>query len=178
MATARIKLTGLDEAINALDPDILPIPTRRLLERAGISTQRSARNFAPKDRGGLRRSIAVEVDSANMPRWAKVGSNLEYAKATELGRPAGIMPPVRPLTVWARRKGMRPRPRIRKDGTPGKMPPPESVGWALAMEIKRRGIEARPYLVPALNEFKPKVPKLLAVYAREIEKVAASRGGM
>jgi hypothetical protein len=160
MARAVIRIEGLHEAIRALDTDIVAIPARNLLTRAGISVQGKAREHARVDRGGLRDSIAYDVDAAYMPRWVKVGSNLEYARATELGRPPGKMPPVGPLEDWARRKGMG-----------------EGAGWPIALHIMNAGTEPKPFLQPALDDTVPKIPRLLKQMAREIEQRAAAAGG-
>lgn len=160
MATATIRIQGLHEAIRSLDSDIITGPARNLLTRAGISVQGKAREYAPVDRGGLWDSITYEVDSANMPRWVEVGSNLEYAREKELGRNPGSMPPVDALEAWARRKGLG-----------------EGAGWPIALHIMAHGNEPRPFLMPALNDTKPKIPRLVATMAREIEAAAAAAGG-
>jgi hypothetical protein len=42
-------------------------------------------------------------------------------------------------------------------------------GYALALAIFQRGIEARPFLEPALNESRPQIIGLVRVMAAEIE---------
>ena len=160
MATARIRITGLADAVNALDPAILATPARKLLERTGITVQGKARKKAPIDRGGLRDSITYQVDTSYFPRYVEVGSNLEYARATELGRPPGKMPPVDALEDWARRKGMG-----------------EGAGWPLALKIMRDGIKEQPYLRPGLEESVPQIRRFVTQMGRDIEQEAAKRGG-
>ena len=64
---------------------------------------------------------------------AKYASNIEY------GRNAGSMPPVDPLIKWSRRKlGLKPKEA-------------RSRGWAIAMSIKKRGIQSAPFLRPAVD---------------------------
>ena len=164
MATARIRITGLADAVNALDPAILATPARKLLERTGITVQGKARKKAPVDRGGLRDSITYQVDTSYFPRYVEVGSNLEYARATELGRPPGKMPPSGPLEVWAARH---PKPGGYEPGD----------GFALALKIMREGIKERPYLEPALNESIPQIRRFVTQMGRDIEQEAAKRGG-
>lgn len=160
MARARIKLEGLHDAIRALDTDIVAIPARNLLTRAGLLIQGKAREKAPKDRGGLTDSVVSEVDEAYFPRYVEVGSNLDYARATELGRQPGKMPPVGPLEAWAQRKGMG-----------------EGAGWPLALHIMNHGTKPQPYLQPALDETIPRIPRLVSQMAKEIEQRAAAAGG-
>lgn len=161
MSSIRIRIDGLDDALNALQDEIIVGSARKLLTRTGITVQGKARKKAPIDRGGLRDSIVYEVDTAHFPRFVKVGSNLEYARATELGRPPGKMPPVDALEAWARRKGMG-----------------EGAGWPLALKIMQSGIPARPYLQPALDESIPQIQRFVKQMAKDIEQEAASRGGV
>lgn len=155
-----IKISGLASAMAALDPTILHKPARNLLTRSGVKVQGLARDNAPIDRGGLRDSIAYEVDPSMFPKSVKVGSNLEYARATELGRPPGKMPPVGPLEAWAQRKGFG-----------------AGAGWPIALHIMAHGTEPRPFLLPAVQKAEPAIKKYAVVFAREIEAEAASRGG-
>jgi hypothetical protein len=148
----RIRVRGLPELQSKLARPFMVRPARNFLTRGAVIVQGRARENAPVDRGGLRDSIAYEVDAAAFPLWAKIGTNIEYGRATELGRPAGIMPPSAPLELWARRHGMEP-----------------GSGYALALAIFRRGIEARPFLEPALNESRPQIIGLVRVMAAEIE---------
>lgn len=158
MATAVIRVRGFDELRRKLGPHIVARPARNFLTRGATIVQGKARENAPYDRGGLRDSIAYQIDSGYVPLWAKIGTNIEYGRATELGRPAGIMPPSAPLEAWARRKGMEP-----------------GSGYALALAIFRRGIEARPFLEPALTQSQPQIIGLVGTFAAEIE--AAAMGG-
>ena len=155
-----IRISGLASAIAALDPTILHKPARNLMNRVGIKVQANARNNSPIDRGGLRDSVAYEVDPAAFPKSVRVGSGLEYARATELGRPAGIMPPVGPLEDWAQRKGLGAR-----------------AGWPIALKIRDRGTAPKPFLLPAVTDAEPAIKKYATVFAKEIEQEAASRGG-
>lgn len=62
-----------------------------------------------------------------------------YAESIEYGRSRGSMPPVEPLIKWASRKlGLKPKEA-------------RSAGWAIAMAIKQRGIQASPFLMPAIE---------------------------
>jgi hypothetical protein len=148
----RIRVRGLPELQSKLARPFMVRPARNFLNRGSRVVQQRARDNAPYFNGGLRDSIEIEIDSSALPLWAKIGTNIEYGRATELGRPAGIMPPSAPLELWAVRKGMEP-----------------GSGYALALAIFRRGIEARPFLEPALNESRPQIIGLVRVMAAEIE---------
>lgn len=161
MARVRIRVDGLNKAIEALDPSIVVGPARKLLMRSGITVTNAARKNASYDRGGLRDSITYEVDPAHMPRYVEVGSNLAYARATELGRPPGKMPPADALEAWARRKGMG-----------------EGAGYGLAIKIMRDGIEEKPYLRPALQDSVAQIQRFVNQMGRDIEREAAAAGGM
>lgn len=159
-ANYTIRTTGLDGAEAALDSDILHKPARNLLTRSGIKVQGLAREKSVVDRGGLRDSVAYEVDPAAFPRSVEVGSNLEYARATELGRPPGKMPPVGPLENWARRKGLG-----------------AGLGWPIALKIRDQGTKPRPFLLPAVTDAEPAIKKYVGVFGKEIAAEAARRGG-
>jgi hypothetical protein len=62
-----------------------------------------------------------------------------HSVPVEFGRAEGSMPPVKPIQVWARRKL----------GIPEKEA--NSVGWAIAKSIEKRGIAPSPYLRPAVK---------------------------
>lgn len=156
----RVKIEGLDELLKAIDPKIVRVPARSFLRQSGNVVQDKAREYAPNDRGGLRRSIKTRVDLAAMPRYVEIGSNLEYAAATEFGRPPGKMPPVGPLEVWARRKGLG-----------------EGAAWPIALHIMNHGTEPQPYLEPAVRESVPHVQRLVTAMAAEIERRAQAAGG-
>ena len=155
-----IKISGMASVMAALDPTILHKPARNLLTRSGVKVQGLARDNASVDRGGLRDSIAYEVDPSMFPKSVIVGSNLEYARATELGRPPGKMPPAGPLEAWARRKGLG-----------------AGAGWPIALKIMREGTEPKPFLLPAVQSAEPAIKKYAVVFAKEIEAAAAAAGG-
>lgn len=109
------KVTGLDELIKRTSPDILKQPLRDFFNRAGEAVKNEAIPLTPVDRGRLRSDISHEVDSADLPLWAKIGTNVSYAKPVEFG--TGLLsdapdskkrrywPPWQALQPWARRHG-------------------------------------------------------------------------
>lgn len=109
------------------------------LERSAAAVHASAQqnltDLGAVDTGTLRRSIAVDLS----PMQAAIGTNLPYAEAVEMGRRAGApMPPAGSLLDWLRRHGI-----------------PAEMEFIVRKRIAQRGIPARPYLVPALDENEP-----------------------
>lgn len=106
--------------------------SERAVTRACILVQNEARRLCPVDQGTLRRSITFRVDSNGTSAVGRVGSNLEYALAVEVG--TGIYGPVgRPIT-------------------PKRSPVlvfPGKNGTVFARSV--RGRPATPYLRPALQ---------------------------
>ena len=168
-----IHVKGLAELSAKLDhmgPLVLGPAVRRFFDRASIIVQTSARENAPVDRGWLRNDIGIEVDTAVVPRWAKVGTSSrtrQYAAGIELGtRPH--WPPPGPLAAWMTRKGM----------DPGPEPTGNSIyrrnEYLIARKIARRGTKARPFLRPALTRNRARIKNLLPLMADEIERAIRS----
>lgn len=111
----------------------------RFLNRVAITIQGYARKRAPVDTGRLRNSIGIEIDSSIPPIWAKIGTNVNYARPMEYGTgklsddPASAhaahFPPSGALDVWAKRHGI------------------AGGGFVVARAIGRRGgLKPRRYL--------------------------------
>jgi len=92
----------------------------KLLEKIGILVMDKAKELVPKDIGTLRDRIYYRVEGNKV----RIFNELPYAEVYEYGRAPGTMPPVAPIEVWAKRHGM------------------EGAGWAIAKNIKKRGIKA------------------------------------
>ncbi len=146
------QVKGLDNLLKKSSPAILREPLKKFFGRAAITVQSKARAGAPVDTGHLRNLIMYEVDSGEMPQFAKVGflgaaeGSPLYAKARAMefgtgsqGDPAvshksSHWPPGAALSVWASRHGF-------------------ASGWQVAAAIgKRGGLKARPFLRPALKD--------------------------
>jgi hypothetical protein len=143
------------------DPRLIAEPARNFLTNAVIFIQGLAREGAPVDTGRLAQSITYRVDSAPMPLWGKVGSNVSYAPDQEYGtnalseKPAvtGNRPfPTGPqLETWAKRHGA-------------------PSGLVVSRAIKRRGgLRPRRYLRNAFKAAQSEVRKFLRQMAKEIE---------
>jgi len=94
-----------------------------------------AADNAPVDTGQLQSSIESVVENVSQSLLRiRVGSNLDHAPVQEFG--AGpFFPPPSELRDWARR--------VLGD---------EEAAWPVAQSIAESGIEAQPYLKPALEE--------------------------
>lgn len=106
------------------------------LDRSTILVQNDARvrltNQGAIDTGALRASLTRQVSADE----GVVGTNKSYAPVVEYGRRAGApMPPEGALLGWMSRHGIA-----------------AEKEYAVRRNIRRRGIRARPYLIPALLE--------------------------
>ena len=149
----KVELVGLEEAMRRLTPDLYAKPVRKLLTDASNLLVAEAKHRAPVDTGHLRRSITKEVDSAKVPTWAKVGSNVMYAPFMEFGTgtmatgPGGKRPrhwpPSGALETWAQRHGL-------------------PSGFMVARAIGRRGgLRPVKYLRGALEDSMTKIQRLV-----------------
>jgi hypothetical protein len=74
--TSEVK--GLTELLKKIERAyLLDGPQRTFLTKAAIVVQGKARERAPVDKGRLNTSIAIEIDTAIPPQWAKVGTNIK-----------------------------------------------------------------------------------------------------
>lgn len=134
MATdIRIDADDLNELLDRFG-DATSIVVREMqtaMVRATAAVQADAQVLVPVDTGTLRRSITTDVT----PFVGRVGTNLLYGAVVEEGRrPGAPMPPSGSLLDWMRRHGI-----------------PAEQEFAVRRSIARKGIRARPYLVPALE---------------------------
>jgi hypothetical protein len=121
---------------------LVPLMERELtvaMVRSTAQVQHDAQVAVAVDTGNLRRSITTTVT----PYVGRVGTNLLYGRVVEEGRrPGAAMPPAGALLGWMRRHGMDARNE-----------------YALRLRISRRGIKARPYLKPALEQNRAAINK-------------------
>ncbi len=109
------EIEGLDEALRKLSPELYAKPLRDFFKKASIYISDRAKELAPVDTGRLRSSLTYNVDDADPPQYAQVGTNVEYAPYMEFGTGlltdgeggAGVRhwPPADALDVWASRHG-------------------------------------------------------------------------
>lgn len=154
-----LTITGVEEFISRLSPTLLDKPLRRLLTRAAMYAQGSARERAPVDTGLLRSSIAYEIEAGEAPLWAKVGTSVFYAASMEYG--TGTQndgeggggehwPPSGALSEWAHRHGI-------------------PNGFLAARAIGRRGgLRPRRFLRGGLADLLDKMPTLLEQFIADV----------
>lgn len=156
MATITLKVTGLGGLERKLGPALVAQPARNFFNRSTITIQSAGRRNAPVDRGDLRNKIATEVDTAFMPRWGRIGTNVTHAEPQELGtRP--FWPPKAPLEAWGARKGL----------SKGQV-------YLIRRKIARVGISPKLFMTDGVNSSLPAVRGFVAVMAKEIEAGARS----
>ncbi|MCU0515233.1 MAG: HK97 gp10 family phage protein, partial [Anaerolineae bacterium] len=136
MPISGVEIRGLVEAqqkIAQVVRDLRGEAYLRGMREATLMVTRSAKLRAPVDTGRLRASITPTVQRSGETVTGVVGTNVKYAAAVELGsRPH--YPPIAPLKVWARRKGLN--------------------AYAVANAIAKRGTEPRRFLQQAFDENK------------------------
>jgi phage gpG-like protein len=140
-----VAVTVDDSSLNDLTAryaQIVPVMERELhvaMVRSTAQVQHDAQVAVPVDTGTLRRSITTNVT----PYEGRVGTNLLYGKVVEEGRDKNKpMPPTGSLLGWMKRHGMNPKNE-----------------YGLRLRISQRGIKARPYLIPALEQNKAMIDK-------------------
>lgn len=127
-----IRVDGDNELAARLDPaKVLGGPFRRMLDRSGITVANRAKRNTPVWQGRARASIAHEVDTAPIPLWVKIGSNVAYMPFLEEDtRPH--WPPLAAIAPWAKAHGIAP--------------------FLVARAISRRGTKGRHMLANGLRD--------------------------
>jgi HK97 gp10 family phage protein len=153
----RIKIEGdkkLRDGMRKLAEDLHGAEAVRMMERATLVVERSAKKNAPVDTGRLRNSIthAVQTTSAFAPRLQGIiGTSVMYAPFIETGTGVFVgespyFPPPSALAGWARRHGMNPYLVARAIFEKGGLEPNRYLGRALEdneqkiMEILGTGV--------------------------------------
>lgn len=115
MTKFNARVEGLPELIAVTDPKILNKPLRDFFNKSGETVKNNIKPLTPVDVNRLRGSMAHVVDKSSPPLWARIGTNVKYAKPVEFG--TGILsdapdskgrryfPPPSALEPWAQRHG-------------------------------------------------------------------------
>lgn len=172
-------------------PEWVEQPASNFLDRWRFAGEREAKKLAPRWRGHLRRSITSERDKARFPKWARIGTNLPYAKPVEFG--TGLLsdapdskhrryfPPPAALDAWAIAHGFHTGSATKARASVGLIPPkpgeetthPGSYGVLVSQIIfKRGGTHPRRFLRGGAEKANANIPRYLANMADEIEKLA------
>lgn len=149
MTAFSIKIEGIAELTRRLsDPALIGAPLRRAFHKVGYVVEGAAKIGAPVDRGRLRASITSEMDSAAVPKWVQIGTNVEYAPYVHEGRPPGKFPPMDKIAAWAARKGL--------------------PAFPVARAIARNGTKPRPFLTDALDESERRIRNIFDAMIKEV----------
>lgn len=155
MVAVTLRILNAERLLRISDPQsLMAAPLRDAFDKATYKVHKTASSLVPVDTGMLKGSLRPAIDPTPLPRWAIVGTNIQYARAVHDGRPPGFRPAVTPqeLKVWARRHG-------------------NISPVALARAINRRGIPPVPYLVNALTENKAAIQTIFQKAAKVIEQL-------
>lgn len=136
MAAIEIRIEGLEklQAGVSAGPATLASEVRTAMQAGSLLIEGTARGLAPKDTGRLAGSITHKISGGGANLTSKIGPSVQYGLFVEKGRGAGKPPPpVSAIRGWATRHG-------------GMNP------YVLARSIGRKGIKARPYMVPAYRQ--------------------------
>jgi len=178
----KIKVKGLDKVL--LEIDKWQKETERVLDNAVLESAVYTRDEAVKnisrkypegavDTGILKSSLSYQKDPIrpHVYRVGAIGRNADianrYAKAVEVGRRPGTMPPVgdspqEGLWRWVLRHGWYNTASVKRGGKPSvfqlsrnkekRIKQAKSIAFLIARKIKEKGTKPRPYLIPAYNK--------------------------
>ena len=130
-----LKLSVSDKDINKIADAILD----KVADKIFSDSQRNIIDKSITDEGTLLKSGNVVRE----PLKKTIVYSAPYADSVEFGRNPGSFPPIQPLIGWVMRKmGVRDVKRAR------------SIAFAIANDIKKRGLMPRPFLGPAIENAK------------------------
>ncbi len=135
--------------------------TRNAVTRCLLVVEGQAKRYVAVDTGHLRRSLTTDVRPYTGGVRGLVGTNVPYAEVVERGRRAGApMPPRGALTAWMGRHGF----------------PDDASEYVLRRAISVRGVAARPYLIKAFNEQRPRfAAEFVAAERRVFARIVAAQ---
>ena len=150
-------------------PQVTEANVRRALTQSLLLIEADAKVNVRQDTRRLAGSINHQITGAFPDLVGRVGPSVKYGAVVEFGRrPGSRMPPVDALLGWVRRH-------FSPGATAVAAGPARGRAWraagehalrsrafALARAIARRGIPARPFLVPAYRKNQPAIEALFA----------------
>jgi len=153
-----VEIRGLDELQNKLRqaPQFVSEEMRTAMGLATALVEREAKVLAPVNVGQLRSSIAGRVQTAMGGEViGVVGTNVVYAAPVEFGQRAHF-PPLEPLAYWV----------LRKLGIGGW----EGIATTIriARAIARRGVRARPFMLPAFERSQGQIKAFFDAAVRRV----------
>jgi hypothetical protein len=155
-----VRIEGLEklQAGVAAAPATLASEVRTAMMAGSLLVEGTARSLAPKDTGRLAGSITHAISGGGANLSSKIGPSVAWGIVIEKGRrPGRPAPPIAALRPWARRHGI-----------------PESALFVVARSIGRKGIKARPYMVPALDQNRGRI---IALFEKTGLRVVARMAG-
>jgi hypothetical protein len=146
MVVATVDTSDLDDMARRY-AGLVPLMEREFHDamiRSTAQVQHDAQVAVAVDTGTLRRSITTDVTPyvGGSARTCCTGAWWKRGDGQTPRRVVAAMPPAGVLTGWMQRHGMNPKNE-----------------YALRLKISRKGIKARPYLVPALEQNRTAINK-------------------
>ena len=156
-------------------PQVTEVNLRRALNASLLLIEADAKQNVRQDTRRLAGSINHSIDGDYPNLIGRVGPSVNYGAFVEFGRRPGRMPPVDALMGWVRRHwaptaAAETRIRAARFGGPVRARAWRTAGqdalraraFVLARAIGRRGIPARPFLVPAYRRNQAAIEGLFA----------------
>lgn len=113
--------------------------------------------------GGLLNSVEFSVEQYGR-RFDVVLTLADYWKWVEDGRKPGKMPPPSAILKWVMAKPVIPKPNAN-----GRIPTPQSLSWAIAKSIEKKGILPTPALKQASDAtFAEMEQDIAAAFAKDV----------
>ena len=177
-------ITGLDKIFANIDSMSDKIKTDIALEMnsSALNIQSNAKKNAPVNMGGLRNSIQLTEEIGGGKLFYSVGSKLNYAPYIEFGTGGKVTIPsgydnfasqfkgksggtfkelVLAIMDWVKKKGITGTYSIKTQRRTGSKATQskenQSVAYAIALSIIRKGLRPQPFLLPAFESEKPKL---------------------
>jgi len=170
----RLTLMGQEEfarRLAALDR-VAKDKAKYQVNRFSLELMNEAKLACPVDMGQLRSSIRPTYFQNGMT--AEVSTNTGYGAFVEFGTgprgrnsypgpvpkdyvygSGGKMPPLLPIKEWCKRKGL-----------------PPGIAFVIARQIGRKGLKARPFMLPAFEKIRPqfeaKIERIIEDAARSL----------
>jgi HK97 gp10 family phage protein len=180
-----LNISGLDKVFASLNKLSDKIKTEVALEMnsSALNIQSNAKRNAPVNMGTLRNSIALTEQIEAGKLTYTVGSKLNYAPYIEFGTGGKVDTQgydsfamqfkskgggtfkelVKALMEWVNRKGITGTYSIKSQKRTGNKAKnakqDQSVAYAIALSIIKKGLRPQPFLIPAYESEKPKLLK-------------------
>lgn len=154
------RIEGLDklQAGVSAAPATLASEVRTATTAGSILVVGTARSIVDKDTGRTAGSINYAISGSGANLSSKIGPSVAWGIVIEKGRrPGAKPPPVAALRPWARRHGI-----------------PEGALFQVARSIGRKGIKARPFMVPSLEQNRGRI---VALFEKTGTRVVARMAG-